>query len=56
MSKNVKVNGVTYNGVNSVKLQAADGGEAIFYAGAPYTYAETKTVIPPETGMEPMPV
>lgn len=35
MSKNVKVNGVTYNGVNSVKLQAADGGEAIFYANAP---------------------
>lgn len=35
MSKNVKVNGVTYNGVNSVKLQAADGGEAIFYASAP---------------------
>lgn len=35
MSKNVKVNGVTYNGVNSVKLQAADGGEAIFYDSAP---------------------
>lgn len=35
MSKNVKVNGVTYNGVNSVKLQAADGGETIFYDSAP---------------------
>lgn len=35
MSKTVKVNGVTYNGVNSVKLQAADGGEAIFYDSAP---------------------
>jgi len=41
MSKNVKVNGVTYYGVNSVKLQAADGGEAIFYASAPTTPQES---------------
>lgn len=35
MSKNVKVNGVTYNGVSTVKMQTADGGEAIFYDSAP---------------------
>ena len=30
--------------------------EAIDVDGAPYTYAETDTLIPPETGAEPMPV
>nr|DAH28323.1 MAG TPA: hypothetical protein [Caudoviricetes sp.] len=34
----------------------AEYDEAIDVAGAPYTYAETETVILPETGMEPMPV
>ena len=30
--------------------------EAIDVDGAPYTYAETDTLIPPETCAEPMPV
>lgn len=30
--------------------------EAIDVDDAPYTYTETETAIPPETGMEPMPV
>lgn len=34
----------------------AEYSEAIDVGGAPYTYAETETTIPPETGVEPMPV
>lgn len=34
----------------------AEYSEAIDVEGATYTYTETETVIPPETGMEPMPV
>lgn len=34
----------------------AEYSEAIDVASAPYTYTETETAIPPETGMEPMPV
>lgn len=49
----------TYSDAGYLIQQAETGAEydeAIDVAGAPYTYAETKTVIPPETGMEPMPV
>jgi len=34
----------------------AEYSEAIDVDDAPYTYTETETAIPPETGMEPMPV
>lgn len=49
----------TYSDAGYLIQQAETGAEydeAIDVAGAPYTYAETETVIPPETGMEPMPV
>lgn len=34
----------------------AEYSEAIDVDDAPYTYTETETAIPPETGMEPMPI
>ena len=49
----------TYSDAGYIIRQVETGAEyseAIDVDDAPYTYTETETAIPPETGMEPMPV